>query len=68
VKAFARMLVAALGSLLLLAAVVLVWLLVRPLGWVYALAAGGALASALFGAGVAARSSRLGRWLMEDAE
>ena len=58
--------VVVLGCGLLLAAVLLGWWLVRPLGWVYALASTGVLASMLVGAGLSARGSALGRWLMED--
>ena len=50
----------------LLVAVLASWWLVRPLGWVYALAASGAVASLAMGAGYAAQGSALGRWLMED--
>lgn len=54
------------AGLLLLAAVLGSWWLLRPLGWVYALAGLGAIASLLLGAGYAARGSTFGRWLMED--
>jgi len=54
------------GMATLLAALLLSWWVVRPLGWVYALAAGGAVVSLLIGAGYAARGSAFGRWLMDD--
>jgi hypothetical protein len=66
VKPLLRGVVLLVGGGLLLAAVLLGWWLVRPLGWVYALATTGALASLLIGAGFSARGSAFGRWLMED--
>jgi hypothetical protein len=58
--------VALVGGATLLGAFALSWWVVRPLGWVYALAACGAVVSLLVGAGYAARGSAFGRWLMED--
>jgi hypothetical protein len=65
-KPLLRAAVVVLGGALLLGALLLGWWLVRPLGWVYALATAGALASLLVGAGLSARGSAFGRWLMED--
>ena len=65
-KPLLRGVMALVAGLLLLAAVLGSWWLLRPLGWVYALAGLGAVASLLLGAGYAARDSAFGRWLMED--
>ena len=65
-KALLRALVGLTTVVLLAGALFTTWLLVRPLGWVYALAASGGLASLVLGAGLAARGSKFGGWLMED--
>jgi hypothetical protein len=65
-KPLLRLAVALVAGAVLLATLLGGWFLLRPLGWVYALAALGAIASLLLGAGIAVRGSALGRWLMED--